>query len=1514
MKKRNMMVMRLLSVTMISAVLGTSVGVPATPVLTVHAEGTEGEEETGGGQDGSEGDGEEEPGETAEYSIKLSKDTLTYGDKDVTCSVKKGDSELAEGTKVTYGLADGASEDVLTVGEDGSVTILGAGTTKVKATFTVDSTEKTAELEVTVQQKLVTATLELAEGATGAEKVYDGDATIDENEEGKLSVKFEGCEKDENVDNSTIKYSFVDAEGNADVDAAENKTVKAEVTLTAEAQKKYKIDEENSKLKLENAGVIKPVEVTAAEFASGASVTKEYDGKSDYTVDDHPAPEITLTGVLEADKGSVTPVATYAFGDAKAADSGKSVTATITGFEGAKGGNYSIPQAGLTATGAIGSITKKELTVTLTGSITKEYDGGTDGPEDSEGIKANYSLSGQANGDTVALKEGSSITYTYDDKEVGTDKTITAAGVELADEDPNGNYKLPEKITANIGEIRQKTLTAELSGTVEKFLDGKDTITAEQAKNLTWKLTDSKGTEVSDVTVTGADYRFAKAEAGENIDVIASNIQLSDSKNYKLSAEEVTASQAGTIKESQNQEQTLSAENITGKTYGDAQITLEATSDKNDAKGEVSYVVTDGEDVVTIDGDQATIIGAGTATIQATKAADETYGSATATFTITVAKKQLTPSIDGTVTKDYDGNTTISKEQAQAGGLGIKFGDGEVVNSDDVTATADFAFKSADVGTGVQVDATNIKLDEESDKNYELTATTASADVGTIQEVAVTGITLDRTELSMTKGEDVTLKPTIAPENATNQTVIWKSSDENIAAVDENGAVTAVAEGTATITATIKKTTADDAETMDVTCEVTVLGEGELARVELNQTKLSLTTGGSEQLEATVFPTDVTDATLTWSSDSEDIASVSNDGTVTAVAAGTATIKVTAAKGDKEVTAECEVTVTDAVPVTGITLDQGTLDLKVGGEQTLQATVTPEDATSKDITWSSSAENIATVDQNGKVSAIAAGKAVITASIKKTPGADETLTATCEVTVSGDDGEGVTIQVLLDEPMISLKEGEQKKITATVKPEADHTVLTWKSNDEAVATVSEDGTVTAVAAGETGIMVTAAQGEYTGTAMCTVIVTKEGAVSVTGITLNKTEMNLEVNGTDTLTADVAPADATNKAVNWSSSNPSVAAVDADGKVTAAAVGEAVITATAADGSGTTAECKVTVTEAAGGNSGTGGNNSGSGSGSGSGGSSGSGSSSGSGGGSYGGGYYGGSSSGTGTTTPTTPTTPETPSTPGTGTTVPGTQVPGSQTPADTVPDNVVIANVTEQADGTFTDARGEKITNAVVQTDDGTKYIAGQNGEKVTNSVVTTADGTMYCTKADGAVAVNQTVTMDGNKYFAKEDGVVAKDEFCTTKYGNTVYAKADGTLAVNTTFTVDGSKYFAKTSAAIAKNEFCTTPSGSTVYAKADGTLAVNAVVQVSGKKYFAKKSGAIAKNAFSTTPKGSKVYSKANGVIITNKIFKVKGKRYYAKKSGALAVKTWVTVGNKRYYCNASGRITKTRTVKNR
>ncbi len=257
--------------------------------------------------------------------------------------------------------------------------------------------------------------------------------------------------------------------------------------------------------------------------------------------------------------------------------------------------------------------------------------------------------------------------------------------------------------------------------------------------------------------------------------------------------------------------------------------------------------------------------------------------------------------------------------------------------------------------------------------------------------VQATSLTLNETVAEVTAGETLQLTATVLPENATDRTVTWTSSDPAVATVDATGLVTAVAAGTATITATT-----NDGGAFTATCAVTVNPAAILATsVSLDQSNVSLTEGMTLQLTATVLPEDATDKSVTWASNNEAVATVDENGLVTAVAAGTATITATTNDGGA-FTASCEITVNPAaILATSVSLDQSNVSLSEGMTLQLTATVLPDDATDKSVTWASSNEAVATVDENGLVTAVAAGTATITA----TTSDGSNLAASCEITV-----------------------------------------------------------------------------------------------------------------------------------------------------------------------------------------------------------------------------------------------------------------------------------------------------------------------------------------------------------------------------------------------------------------------------------------------------------------------------------------------------------------------------------
>ena len=163
----------------------------------------------------------------------------------------------------------------------------------------------------------------------------------------------------------------------------------------------------------------------------------------------------------------------------------------------------------------------------------------------------------------------------------------------------------------------------------------------------------------------------------------------------------------------------------------------------------------------------------------------------------------------------------------------------------------------------------------------------------------------------------------------------------------------------------------------------------------------------------------------------------------------------------------------------------------------------------------------------------------------------------------------------LNRNSLTMTKGESTTFIAAISPfNATNREVTWTSSNPNVAVVDSNGKVTAKAAGTATITVTAKDGGKTAT--CKVTVT-EPVISVSSVSLNKTTTNLEKGNSVTLTAAVSPSNATNKAVAWTSSNTNIAAVDANGKVTAKAAGTATITVETVDGK-KTATCKVTVTE------------------------------------------------------------------------------------------------------------------------------------------------------------------------------------------------------------------------------------------------------------------------------------------------------------------------------------------------
>ena len=373
--------------------------------------------------------------------------------------------------------------------------------------------------------------------------------------------------------------------------------------------------------------------------------------------------------------------------------------------------------------------------------------------------------------------------------------------------------------------------------------------------------------------------------------------------------------------------------------------------------------------------------------------------------------------------------------------------------------------------------------------------------------VPVTGIDISASKIEMALGDSpIPLGSTVYPENATDKTVIWTSSDESVVSLSSSGSSVAIGAsgvGTATVTAT----TADGGFT--ASCVVTVAGVPTTG-VTLEPTSLVLGPGDRYQLNATVLPEDASIKTVKWSSSNEDDVYVSETGEVLAKALnGSSTITVTTDYGG--FTATCEVTV-KYVEVTGVTLEPTSLTLAIGESATLTATVQPEDATNPVVFWSSSDETVAMVS-NGTVTANSncrGGSAIITVSTRSEP--SEGYTATCEVTVT------VPVEeVVLSNEELHLYIGDNFQLGASVRPTyATNQNITWSSSDESVVSVDSNGLLVTKKVGSATITVTTEDGGHTDTCEVTVqpaeinghAYVKMGIKSVDGKVLKWATMNV----------------------------------------------------------------------------------------------------------------------------------------------------------------------------------------------------------------------------------------------------------------------------------------------------------------------------------------------------------------------------------------------------------------------
>ena len=534
----------------------------------------------------------------------------------------------------------------------------------------------------------------------------------------------------------------------------------------------------------------------------------------------------------------------------------------------------------------------------------------------------------------------------------------------------------------------------------------------------------------------------------------------------------------------------------------------------------------------------------------------------------------------------------------------------QCVPSDPYTsALAEVAFASSDTSVATVDEEGNVR----GIRYGTATITARSADgkqavcTVTVERPKVTDVRLNKTKATLNAGATLQLAGTVLPASAEEE-ITWSSSNASVASVSASGKVTAKKGGTAEIRAKAGSVTAK--------CTVTVRKAP--SSVKFSSGSVTITEGSSKTLKAVLSPSG-SKTSLTWKSSNPKVAQVSDSGKVTAKARGTATITVTTTNGKK---ASCKVTVKAPSPKS-IKLSSKTLKLETGGKKRLTYTFSPENAQGK-VTWKSSKPSVASVNSKGQITAKRVGKTTITARVSSKVTARCTVTvakkpssiklkktsltlkrgstaklsysfspsnsyatvkwsssskavtvksdgtiaakaigrakitartsngkkASCTVKVTAPDAKSMKLKTA----SAVVEKGKTLKLSYTLSPSDAVGRVKWSTSNKKVAIVSSSGKVTAKAVGTATITAKISSKVY---AKCKITV----PVHATGISIADSPRYVAAGDSLSLTAKITPSNAVEKA-KWTSSNPSVASVDSNGKVTGKKAGTVTIQAAA----------------------------------------------------------------------------------------------------------------------------------------------------------------------------------------------------------------------------------------------------------------------------------------------------------------------------------------------------------------
>ena len=1071
--------------------------------------------------------------------------TTDNGTLQLTATVTPSDATTKT---VTWSVVNGTGQ--ATINSTGLVTAVANGTVTARATAN-DGSGVVGSLVITISGQVIPVTGITVTGASGSTTITTDNGTL------QLTATVTPSD----ATNKTVTWSVVNGTGQATINSTGLVTAVTDGTVTARATANDGSGVVGS-LIITISGQVIPVTGITVTGAGGSSVIGTDNGQLQLTATITPAnatnqtvtwsiingtgqATINSTGLVTAvTSGTVTAVAT--------ANDGSGVTGTLV----ITITNQFIPVTNITVTGTGGAttITTDNGTLQLTATVS---------PSDATNKTVTWSVvngTGQAtinstglvtavaNGTVTAratANDGSgvvgSLIITISGQVIPvTGITVTGTGGATTITTDNGTLQLTATVTPS--DATNKTVTwSVVNGTGQASINSTGLLTAVSNGTVTARATANDGSgvvgslvitisgqviPVTGITVTGTGGATTITTDNGTLQLTAT-VTPSDATNKTVTWSVVNGTGQATI-------------NSTGLVTAVANGTVTARATANDGSGIVgSLVITISGQVIPVTG--ITVTGASGAT----------------TITTDNGTLQLT----ATVTPSDATNKTVTWSVVNGTGQATINSTGLVtaVSNGTVTARA-----TANDGSGV-VGSLIITISG--------------------QIIPVTGITVTGAGGSSVIGTDngqLQLTATIAPSNATNQTVTWSIiNGTGQATINSTGLVTAVASGTVTAVAT-----ANDGSGVTGTLVITITNQfipvTSIAITGASGSTTITADNGTLQLTATVTPSDATNKTVTWSVvNGTGQATINSTGLVTAVADGTVTARATANDGSG-VVGSLVITISgQEIPVTRIdvtsTKGEAVINTQNGTLQ-LTASIQPANATNQTVTWSViNNSGQATISSSGLVTAISNGTVTARATAADGSGVYGQLSITISnqfVAVAGITVSGVDGIVIIDSDDGTLQ------MVATVSPEnATNKAVTWSFVKGAGhATITETGLVTARSNGNITVRATSTDGSAVfGEREISVI---NQIVKVTSIKVkpkSKSTSVVTVDGELELTVEIEPADATDQNVTWSVINGTgMATISEKGLLVGLAPGDVTVVATAHDGSGVEGDLTVSI--------------------------------------------------------------------------------------------------------------------------------------------------------------------------------------------------------------------------------------------------------------------------------------------------------------------------------------------------